>query len=103
MTVPRPFTSTETAFAWLHDMLADEVKGWRVEVTTDWNGAGRLYVIRAYSMSLPRLAAGRTRTRGHAGWCSGQDTTLIGALAWLRHEVEDFMRKEPITGRPILP
>lgn len=85
MSVPRPFTSTETAFAWLHDMLADEDKGWRVEVSTEWYGSERLYIIRAY----PLMA--------QAGWCSGQDTTLIGALAWLRHAVEEIMRKEPIT------
>ncbi len=85
MTAPRPFSSPETALGWLNDRLADEAKGWRVEMSAEWYGVERIYIVRAYSMM------------DHAGWCSGQDTTLIGALAWLRHAVEDFMRKEPIT------
>jgi len=82
MSAPRPFTSPETALAWLHDMMADDSKGWRLEMSAECYGAERLYVVRAYSMME------------HSGWCSGQDTTLIGAITWLRSAIEDFMRKE---------
>jgi hypothetical protein len=79
-----PFQSNEEALAWLQSLMEGE-RAWRIEINSDWRGRHRYFQVRAYPME------------NGDGWYCGEDETLIGALAWLRHATERMGEKPDAT------